>query len=164
MLFCVEGELLLWKYKLLLSNTYIVPFSVQRSPKTQDQPSSQCWVIPHAMVQPAAESTVGPAERAFVRREDTQLIFIDPENGRLQYSSSPGIDTFGCEARPTPAIQLLLLLVSHLLPGALCPFENVQLTGCSALQGEALDFLTDVDPYEVRLPLCSAGIRACNSE
>ncbi|KAK9827235.1 hypothetical protein WJX81_000601 [Elliptochloris bilobata] len=45
-------------------------------------------------------------------REDTQLILIDPEDGRLKYSNSPGIDTFSCE-------------------------------------GEALDFLADVDPYEI---------------
>jgi hypothetical protein len=37
------------------------------------------------------------------RRADTQLIFIDPEDGRLKYSNSPGIDNFDCEARRSQA-------------------------------------------------------------
>ena len=41
------------------------------------------------------------------RRADTQLIFIDPEDGRLKYSNSPGIDNFDCEARWPQARALM---------------------------------------------------------
>lgn len=39
-------------------------------------------------------------------REDTQLIFIDPEDGRLKYSNCQDIDTFGCEVCGLPALSL----------------------------------------------------------
>ena len=59
------------------------------------------------------------------RRADTQLIFIDPEDGRLKYSNSPGIDNFDCEAR-RPRAQALMWCRAALAEAAPLPRREMR--------------------------------------